>query len=441
MRRVLGVALGLALCVLLLGSFGTAQQDDSERLEEQISSFEQILEARQTELAQLETALSELNTRLDAQLAERDSLSARIVELGAQQEAIQRRTQELQRAQQLSALRIEGLEARAERLREQLQELIINLHKRRGERNFGALAQSDSLFELRVKNYYLSRLTQQDVTLLETFNRTSAALSRARNARAARVRSLRTQAQALAANQSALESAQAELEGVIAELSSSRAGQLAARETLLQEQNSIEANLTGARGELAAELERRREKAAQLAAQAEAARQAAEDAETDTADAPADPEFAAEADRLERLIRSLDNPEPQAEGGYALPFANPVVVRPFGEAGATDTWLRAPQPGSAVRAVRSGVVYRASLITANSGYTVALRHGPNLISAYTNLQAPIVEIGDQIEQGEIIGYLGGGIIEPDILQLRVGRIQDFDIIYQDPVPLLGLGDG
>lgn len=435
MRR----ALGLALCVLLLGTFGAAQQDSREQLEEQISSFEQILETRQTELGQLEAALSEINTRLDAQLTERDSLSAQIVELGAQQEAIQRRTQDLQRAQQLAAVRIEGLEARAERLREQLQELIINLHKRRGERNFGALAQSDSLFELRVKNYYLSQITQQDVTLLETFNQTSAALNRARSARAARVRDLRTQAQELAANQSALASTQADLEAVIADLSSSRAGQLAQRETLLQEQNSIEATLTGARGELAAELERQREAAAQLAAQAEAARQAA--AEEAAVDAPADPEFAAEADRLERLIRSLDNPEPQAEGGYALPFSDPVVVRPFGEAGATDTWLRAPQPGSAVRAVRSGVVYRASLITANSGYTVALRHGPSLISAYTNLQAPLVELGDQIEQGEIIGYLGGGIIEPDILQLRLGRIQDFDIIYQDPVPLLGLGDG
>lgn len=434
---LLGVTLLWA--TLFFGSLSTAQQDSRERLEEQISSFEQILETRRTELGNLEAALSEVNTRLDAQLAERDRLSARIVDLGAQQGVIQNRTQELQRAQRLSAVRIAGLEARTERLKEQLQDLIVNLHKRRGGRNFGALAQTDSLFELRVKNYYLSRLTQQDVTLLETFNQTSTQLNRARSARAARVRNLRVQAQDLAANQSALETTQANLETVITELSLSRAGQLAQRETLLQEQNSIEANLTGTRGELAAELERQREEAVQLAAQVEAARQAATEEGTET-DIPADPEFAAQAERLEQIIRSLDSPQ-QAQGGYALPFDDPVVVRPFGQDGATDIWLRASQPGSAVRAVKSGVVYRASLITANSGYTVALRHGPNLISAYTNLQAPLVEIGDRVEQGEILGYLGGGIIEPDILQLRLGRIRNFDIIYQDPIPLLGLGSG
>ncbi len=425
--------------LLTLSHLGAAQQgDDRTRLEGQIAGFEEILSDRRAELSRLESALSRLNTRLDTQLAERDRLSARIVELGAQQEAIRARTQTLERAQRLAAVRIQGLEARSERLERQLQELIMSLHKRRGGRTLGALSQTDTLFDLRVKNYYLSRLTDQDVALLETFNQTSAALNRARTARAARVRSLRGEARQLATNQGALETAQADLETLITELSSTRAGQLAQREALLQEQSSIEANLTGARGELAAELERRREETARLVAQAEAARQTA--AENDAA-AEADPEFAEEAARLERIIRSLDTPEPQNAVDYTPPFPDPVVVRPFGQAGATDVWLRAPEPGNAVRAVRAGVVYRASMITANSGYTVALRHGPNLISAYTNLQTPLVEIGDEVAQGDILGYLGGGIIEANILQLRLGRIRDFDIIYQDPAPLLGLGGG
>ena len=210
-------------------------------------------------------------------------------------------------------------------------------------------------------------------------------------------------------------------------MSQSRAGQLAQRENLLQEQTRVEDRLTGARGALAAELERLREKAAQEAARAEA--------EPET---PRDDTFDDEAARLERLIRGLDAPTPEDEQDYAMPFPDAVVVRPYGQDGATDVWLRAEQPGTAVRAVRSGVVYRANRITANSGYTVALQHADRLVSAYTNLQIPVVQRGDRVEQGQILGYLGGGIIAADILQLRIGRSEGFDLVYRDPAPLLGL---
>lgn len=60
------------------------------------------------------------------------------------------------------------------------------------------------------------------------------------------------------------------------------------------------------------------------------------------------------------------------------------------------------------------------------------------VSAYTNLQFPVVERGDRVEQGEILGYLGGGIIAANILQLRIGRSEGFKLIYQDPASLLGL---
>ena len=347
--------------------------------------------------------------------------------MSSSQTRIRAQAQRLQAQQQASGARIARLSAQADSLKGQLRDLLTNLHKRRSGRYVGALVQTESLFKLRVRNYYLGRLTNQDVALLETFNTTTEALRQARARRTQQVQALTQRSRELTANAQALETAQANLESVITELSRSRAGQLAQRETLLQEQNRIEDRLTGARGSLAAELERLREEAARQAALAEA-----------EPERPADDTFAAEADRLEDLISRLDAPAPGAEQGYAMPFPDAVVVRPYAQDGATDVWLRAREPGTAVRAVRSGVVYRASRITANSGYTVAVRHADRLVSAYTNLQVPVVQIGDQVEQGQILGYLGGGIIAADILQLRIGRSEGFDLVYRDPAPLLGL---
>jgi septal ring factor EnvC (AmiA/AmiB activator) len=433
--RKLLIALSFGVCLVAAGFMPGAAfaQQNRTLLEEQIAAYEELLSVRQAELDALAAELSATNTELDAQLAERDRLEVRVLSLSDRQERIRTQIRTLRQQQRSSAGRVAQLEAQAEGLKGQLQELIVSLHKRRSGRYVGALAQSESLFELRVRNYYLSRLTQQDVTLLETFEHTTAALGRARAQRARQVRALSARAEELEANRQALATAQANLEGIITTLGETRAGQLAQQEALLEEQNSIEGELTASRGALAAELERLREAAARQAALAETAQR-----DADEADEAPDDGFADEAARLERLIRGLDEPAQTSERGFAPPFPSPVVVRPYGEAGATDVWLQARQPGSAVRALRSGIVYRASRITANSGYTVAIQHGPALISAYTNLQPPVVEIGDRVEQGQILGYLGGGIVAADILQLRVGRSQGLNIIYRDPAPLLGL---
>ena len=415
------------LTLLLLGALlPVAGAQKQKVLEEQIAAYEKVLAEREAALSTLAAQLSDTNTKLDAQLAERDRLSDKIVALSNRQSRIRVQTARLRAQQRASGQRIARLSAQAEGLKGQLQDLLVNLHKRRSGRFAGALTQSESLFKLRVRNYYLGQLTNQDVALLETFNTTTEALRQARAQRARQVAALTRQSRALKANAQALQTAQANLGGVIAELSESRAGQLAQREALLTEQNRVEARLTGARGSLAAELARLREAAARQAQLAEA-----------QPERPEDDTFATEASRLERLIRGLDAPAPTDEQ-FADPFPGAVVVRPYGQDGATDVWLRAREPGTAVRAVRSGLVYRANVITANSGFTVALRHANGLISAYTNLQVPVVRLGERVEQGDIIGYLGGGIIAPDILQLRVGRSEGFDLVYQDPAPLLGL---
>ncbi len=426
------------LLALLLLTFPSATAQRRELLEEQIAAYQELLNVRQAELDALGAELSATNTELDAQLAERDRLTERIVALSREQEGVRAETRTLQQRQREAAARIAHLETQAAGLEAQLQELIVSLHRRRSGRYAGALARSESLFELRVRNHYLATLADQDVTLLETFERTTTELGLARAERAQRVRALDARATALEANQQELTAAQNALEEVVASLGETRAGQLAQQEALLREQGSVEGELNASRGALAAELERLSEAARQAAA-AETARREAAEAVDAAAEDSADTDFAARAAQLERMIRGLDEPTPEAERGFVLPFPDGVVVRPYGEGGATDVWLRAPQPGTAVRAVRAGVVTGVSRITANSGYTVAVQHGSDLISAYTNLQQPpVVTLGDRVDRNQILGYLGGGIVAADILQLRMGRPEGREIIYQDPAELLGL---
>lgn len=441
MRKVLAWML-LALPLLVLAQ----TSETSERLERSIATYEALLEARQAELTALEAALAQTSAALEAQLAERERLEAEVLALSNEQAALSSQIETLRRAQQSTGQRITSLQARLGELRAQLARLLNSLHRQRAGRYARVLAQSESLFELRVRSYYLARLSARDARLIETVSATVRDLEVARRTRARQLRELAGRREALRQNQAALRAAQEELVGVIAELNATREGQLAQQRALLAEQGEIEAQLGGARANLAAELERLRAEARRAAEErrrraAEAARRAQDDTvQNDTVqdETAQDGEFEARAAELERLIRALSEPPPAPEGAFAPPFPDPVLVKAYGEGGGSDVWLRAAAPGTAVRAVKSGVVYQAQRITANSGYTVAIQHGSELISAYSNLQPPEVELGERVSQGQILGYLGGGIAPADILQFRLGTPSGLDIVYQNPAPLLGL---
>jgi murein DD-endopeptidase MepM/ murein hydrolase activator NlpD len=427
----------------------------SAQLEADIVAFEELLNERISQLSALEAELQETEAQLAERVAERDRLSAEVTALSAEGEALEAQIRDLNAQQETAAARIEALQLELAGLEAQLKELLVSLHKRRTGRYARLLAESETLFELRVRNYYLSRLTERDVALLEAFEAGVAELEAERAARAEQLEALAARERELAANRTALERAQTELASAVAALEGTRAGQLAQQQALLEEQSRIETELVGARAALAEVLERQRQQAAERAeaerrrAEAERAeaerlaeRQAASEAEAAAREAAsAEDDFAAEAARLEELIRALSEPAPAAETDFMTPIPDPVIVRAFGEGGASDIWLQAEEPGTAVQAVKSGVVYQASRITANSGYTVAIQHEGDLISAYTNLQPPEVEVGERVRQGQILGYLGGGIIAPNVLQFRLGTQSGAQIVYQDPAPLIGVAAG
>jgi murein DD-endopeptidase MepM/ murein hydrolase activator NlpD len=100
--------------------------------------------------------------------------------------------------------------------------------------------------------------------------------------------------------------------------------------------------------------------------------------------------------------------------------------------------LRAATSGAAVKAVQPGNIIQVSPISANDGYIVVIQHAGGLTTAYVNLQEnPPVQIGQQVAQGAVIGYVGGGL-QPDILKFFT-RVEKNGIgTYVDPAELLGL---
>jgi septal ring factor EnvC (AmiA/AmiB activator) len=409
--------LRLFLCVFVL-LLGLANQNviaqtnvSTEELERDIATYQRSLAAREREQAEIDAALGDLATDLTAQIAERDRIGSELVNLRRDRQALEGELAALESQVAANETRITELEGRLEVLEGRLQSLLIALHRQRSNRYAQMLADSDSFFELRVRNHYLSELANQDVSILEDIRTTVRQLADAQTQLAEQVNARSTTLTELQATEARLATSQAQLEQVISDLEASQAGQLALRQDIIQQQNSLEATITGARQALTSERERL---AREAAAARRRAREAAESQRSELLD---------EAEQTEAAAAALAVPTRPLEDGYTLPFPNPQLSKRYGEEG-PYVFLRAEQDYTAVRAVKSGVVQIVQPVQANTGYLVVIAHDSELLSAYQNLQAPQLEIGDWVNQGDIIGYLGGGTLIPaDTLKFFIGLSQ------------------
>jgi murein DD-endopeptidase MepM/ murein hydrolase activator NlpD len=78
---------------------------------------------------------------------------------------------------------------------------------------------------------------------------------------------------------------------------------------------------------------------------------------------------------------------------------------------------------------------RRNVLSVNDGYLVSIRHKNGFITAYSNLQrTPPVKVGAEVKQGDVIGYIGGGSMQPkDVLKLYV---RDENSRYVNPLQFL-----
>ncbi|MEZ4629485.1 MAG: peptidoglycan DD-metalloendopeptidase family protein [Deinococcales bacterium] len=424
--KLFALLMGLGFAGLALAQ-NSGVSAKSLLLEQDIDNYQNILSERQNEIGQLTTALNNTDASLKASIAERDRLSAELQRVVDEYGVVEEEGLELAKQMAANQTELARLALDLSALESRLQMMLVNLYKQRVGRYARALVEAQSLFDLRVRNYYLSLLSEQDVNLLYDIDVAVKAVEALQATLASQSKKQKELSERLSQKRSELESTKSKLQAQVAALEASREGQLALRRNLLEEQQRIENSLLSAQNALVVEKDRLRREAEEAARKAALAKEAAERERYQQAAANA-----------QRRFEAIAVPE-SADSGFISPFSNAVLVTPYGVDG-THINLRAPQVGQAVRSVMDGVVSTSRILSANSGYVVTVQHSSTMFSAYVNLQKPLVAVGDKVSQGDILGYLGGSALVPgDILQFRVGiNRSDGSLVWVDPAERLGI---
>lgn len=441
MRRVVlrlgtvrvGVAVALAALLALVPTPNTwAQVDRSEqlRLQSAIDDGQRLLASRRAEIQAITRELGELDASLREQLAERDRVANRINDLQGQRDELASEVERLQAERDAALARIDALEADLALMEERVRGLLVNLHRSRSGGSVGVLARAESFHDLRVKQYYVGLLAQQDVAVVRDLDTLLRTIEVERGELEARITELAARRDELAATVTQLEGTQVQLATLIAELESTQAGRAAQQRALLQEQDALEAELQRLDQALVQEI-------ARLEAEERRLRQEAQSFVNDRARAEA---LSAQADAARVRIDNLTAPTPSPTAGYVAPLDDAVVTSRFGEGNNSFVSLRASSAGAAVRSVRGGVVISVASGGVNVGYMVAVKHDDTVTTVYTNLQPPVVAVGDAVAGGEVVGYLGGStFVPPDVLRFYVRNTNAAGTaVFVDPGSVLGL---
>ena len=367
-----GILLVLALFSLALG----------QSLEEKLKAAEARQKAALAEAQRIEREIMNLDARAkELSLAIRrveGELNKAARELAALRARIKALRMEIQNLSEEEAKKAAELEKRLKEL-----EALLDLLWRK--RTSGALpaVKATSLTELLVKTRWLSALGNAEYQLALDIKAEAEYLASLRRKREALLRDLEKAKAESEAKARTLKKKKAELAGLLAQVNEHKK----AKEIRLKE------------------LER-----AKMLLEAEIAR--------------------LQKAILEERARKEAYPE-ELVGRLLFPVAGGALIKGFAQ---DDSYveIKAPRPGAPVRAAAAGRV-RAIYYYGNLGWTVLIEHSSGLFTQYANLQEPLVAMGDKVEKGEVIGYLGGGtLVKPDVLWFRVVAYVKGDFKYVDP---------
>ncbi|MBX3141051.1 MAG: peptidoglycan DD-metalloendopeptidase family protein [Trueperaceae bacterium] len=426
---ILAVALAAAAPAL---NGATAQVNltspERQALEQDLARYQDLLAERQLQLVEIEKALGQTGGQLEQRIAERDEVSEQLAAKRREREQLIARIADLEAERTATEAQVAALDERLAAMAERIQDLLLSHYKQKGRDLTSSLATSKTFHELRVRNHYLGLLAEQDADVV---NELDAVLEERRAAKAqldAQLLELQAAEADLARAETDLAAARQRLDEVLAELNATRAGQLIQQQNLLEEQTRLEGNLGDVNRQLEQEIARLR---AEEAAAREAAAQYAQDREKQL-------ELQRQADAARSRADALTAPLAPLTTGFTRPFDGATLISRFGEGNNSYLGIQAPANNSAVRAVQAGRVSAVTYLGANFGYMVAVQHSGGLTSVYVNLRQPLVDLGDGVQQGTVLGYLGGGTLTPpDVLQFYAQRATGSNSPFIDPAPLLG----
>ena len=408
----------------------SAQAVDSTKkqtLESDIQQAQSQLDARKQEIQDITAKLGATAQELQAKIRQRDAVNKELSDLRAQQAKLgdQLATLEDQRSQ--TEAKIADLNQQLDALKGRIKALLLNLYQQRVARYANSLARSRTLHQFQVNNYYLSLLSKQDVAVINQLDSVLGQLKDAQSQLAQQMAALKAKQAEIAQNAADRETKRKQLEAVIADLQKTKEGQLAQKQALLQEQNQIATNLQDLNQQLDAEI-------ARLKKQEEEARAAAASYARDRAKQL---KYQQQADAARARLDALTAPSKPLPTGFVLPLDKGKIVSRFGEGNNSYIAIKAAVPNAAVRSVQAGKVVAISYLGANFGYMVAVQHGGGLTTVYTNLRTPVVKLYDSVDQGQVLGYLGGGTLSNDLLPFYARTDKGGTSAFINPAPLFG----
>ncbi|WP_243028200.1 murein hydrolase activator EnvC family protein [Thermus albus] len=400
-----------------------AQERTVRNLEDQLSQAKALEEQSQKRIRLLNQELARLSTRVENLLKEKARLEGEIARLEKERAALSRQIAQLKEEIGQTEGRIAKLERDLGSLKERLQALMRSLHRERAGR-YLPLLRAQSFTDLAVRARWVGYISERDAELVRTLQATLKALREERERLGLLLADLTAKEKALGQTQRALEGQKGELEATLASLRQEAQGKRALLRDALTERQRLQAQLAALQARVLAErqrlLELKRQEEERRRREEERRRQEAERRQAATPPSP-----------RQASVVVPPPPLPATVGRLAFPVPGGRILVPYGQEGPFQV-IQGPAPGSPVQAAADGYV-AGVLYLPNLGYTVMLVHTETLSTVYTNLQEPLVQEGQRVQKGQLLGYTGGGLlIRPEEVEFRVAVRLGGETRFVDP---------
>jgi len=371
----------ITLILIILFAGGALAQNSIEELNQAIKQAEQLRQQRLAAAREAEARIKQLGVEVQQRLRELNSIGRDITKLENEKRELTKSIEGLEAQIKDTEKEIARLEERLDRLKTRMTRLVEKLYRERAGR-YLPLLRAESFTDLLMRAGWVQYLGASDVKLVETLTALVHELQTARERLLQLVEELSRKKSDREQRIAELEKKRAQYQKILSELKKKKASEEVKVVELNKAAEQLEKQMQQLAKKLEVEKKRLEEERRRREAEARAAGQ----------------------------IPTFDVPR-ELIGRLLFPVPGGRIISPFGTDNNTWQVIVAAQDYAPVRAAAAGQVYAAAYY-ANYGWTVIILHSDNLLTRYVNLQEPLVRTGDIVEQGQIIGYLGGSAMIP-----------------------------
>ncbi len=425
MKKILPIFVIIALA--LVSAFAQTTSPQLQQLQRDLREQQRIRDLSTARVGSLAAEIKNLGARERNFSNQVQTLSKRLTKLEQERVITQQQLAKTEDKSQSLSLEIQMLEAKIAYGKEQLAKLIITLDRERSNRYVKLVVRAENAFDLAVKAKDLDTIQDVNLNVINELQVNTALLTNKNQQFIAVIAKLNQYQRILEQKKAEINKNRATLNANIVELQKTRAGRKSLQLQAIESAQAASANASSLFSGIVSERNRlaeiRRQKAleAQRRREAEARRQREEAARIARIRSENARQRAAELEKRRQtqaqvqIARVEPIALPASVSRFQFPMPGGSIASDFGSEG-NDYMTIQGSAGSSVTAAADGTVSRVTTIGANYGYFVVIAHTSDLtslITYYGNLQYPIVEVGQSVRAGQVIGNVGGGALFPN----------------------------